>query len=328
MKILSRNKLYDDYYSIVNKRNILRNRKIVKKILLGKCKKMMIILGPCSIRSFKETKDFFLKVNNIRKKFKDMFFLARIYLEKPRTISGWKGMIYDPLLNESFKINLGIKKSLNILKFLNEIKFPVVTEFLSNIIVEYIKKYITIGTIGARNYESQIHREFCSNLKMPIGIKNGTHGDVMGAINSIISISKKHKYIRNNFKNELEYKISKGNKDGFLILRGGINKPNYYKKKISEYLNILKNINISRGIVIDCSHDNSKKISTNQIKVLKNVCKQRKKNKKIVGVIIEMDIKKGKQEIKKKLKYGISITDNCISINKLKKCLNIIRKYS
>ncbi|WDR79479.1 3-deoxy-7-phosphoheptulonate synthase [Candidatus Vidania fulgoroideae] len=328
MKILSRNKLYNTYYSTINKRNILKNRKIVKKILLGKCKKMMVILGPCSVRTYKEIKDFFLKVNKIKKKFKNIFFLARIYLEKPRTISGWKGIIYDPLLNESFKINLGIKKSLKILKFLNEIKFPVVTEFLNNIIVEYIKKYVTIGTIGARNYESQIHREFCSNLKMPVGIKNGTCGDIIGAINSILSISKKHKYIKNNIKNELEYKISRGNENGFLILRGGINKTNYDKKKISKYLNKLKNVNIKKGIVIDCSHDNSKKKSKNQIKVLKNVCKQRKKNKKIVGVFLEMDIKKGKQEVKKKLKYGVSITDDCVSIKKLKKFLKIIKKYS
>ncbi|MGX7589213.1 3-deoxy-7-phosphoheptulonate synthase [Candidatus Vidania fulgoroideorum] len=323
MKILYRKKLYNKYYSKINKKNIIKNRKILKNIIFGKSNKFIVILGPCSLYSIKETKEFFTKIKKIVKKFKNIFFLARIYLEKPRTIFGWKGLIYDPLLNESNKINLGIIKSLKILKFLNKIKFPVVTEFLNSFIVDYIKKYVTMGTIGARNYESQTHREFLSNLNMPVGIKNGTCGDINGSLNTILSISKKHSFIKLNSEGNLIYKSSKGNKNGFLILRGG-KKPNYFKYKINNYLKKIKEMNIKTGLIIDCSHDNSSKKSKNQFKVLKKICSQIKNNNKIVGLMLEVNINRGKQDINKNLKYGVSVTDECISIREFKKCIKYL----
>ncbi|MGX7589057.1 3-deoxy-7-phosphoheptulonate synthase [Candidatus Vidania fulgoroideorum] len=325
MKIINRKSLYSKYYSKINKKNIQNSRKIINKIILGKCKKFIVIFGPCSIHSISEAKKFFLSVKKFSKNYKNIFFVARVYLEKPRTITGWKGMLYDPLLNESYKTNLGILKSLSILKFVSNINFPIATEFLNNIIVDYIKKFISIGTIGARNYESQIHREFCSDLDVPLGVKNGTSGDIIGAINSIISISKKHNYLKLDKNGKVKSTLSRGNNRGFLILRGG-KKTNYKKKKINKYLKTLNNNLIKTGILIDCSHGNSKKKYSNQFKVVKNVCKQVKENRKIVGILLEVNTKSGNQEIKNKLLKGVSVTDECISVKGFKKCLKVINE--
>ncbi|MGX7576656.1 3-deoxy-7-phosphoheptulonate synthase [Candidatus Vidania fulgoroideorum] len=333
MKILSINELYYNYYKGTNYKKIKQHRKDIKNIIFGKSKRFIVIIGPCSVYSIKDTIYLYNRINLMKKKFPKMFFVARIYLEKPRTIIGWKGIIYDPLLNGSCKINLGIKKSLTILKKINKINLPIATEFLSNVFYKYIKDFISLGTLGARNYQSQIHREFCSDINLPIGVKNGTCGDVNGSLNTIDAISKKQKIITINKKNNIISKNSKGNKNCFLILRGGEKKTNYKKRTVREIIKKMKLRKkkdiVNNGIIIDVSHANSKKLYFRQKKVIDSISKQIKENKRIKGIMMEVNIKKGNQEIKrgKKIKRGVSVTDGCISLKEAYICLKKLNKY-
>ncbi|MGX7582972.1 3-deoxy-7-phosphoheptulonate synthase [Candidatus Vidania fulgoroideorum] len=318
MKIKNRNK-FIKYFN--KSKYVKKNRKELIEIIKGNNNKFIVVLGPCSISSLKYSKIYFKEIIDLQKKYKKKIkIVLRVYLEKPRTIIGWKGYIYDPDLDQSYNINKGIKKSLKLLSFLNSKKIALSTEFLSNILFNYTKYFMSIGTIGARNYESQIHREFCSDLNFPIGYKNGTSGDIEGSLNSIISISKSHFYINFN-----KIKKTKGNKNGFLILRGGKNGPNIQEENIKYTFESIKKTNIETGILIDASHDNSGKTVLGQKKSIEKIIQLRKKYKKIIGVMIESYIKEGNIDFNyAKKDKETSITDKCISLVDTKKILNFI----
>ncbi|WP_458659067.1 3-deoxy-7-phosphoheptulonate synthase [Candidatus Vidania fulgoroideorum] len=291
-------------------KQIILNRNILKKILTGNKNNLIVVIGPCSIHSYKSFYKYLKLLKKNKKFFRNLFIVMRVYLEKPRTIVGWKGYIYDPDLNYSYKYKLGIKKSIKMLKIAAKCKIPVATEFINPLITEIIKKYISIGSIGARTTESQLHRELSSGLNFPIGYKNNTEGNVMPAINSIISSMEGT--ICSNMSKRKFFKTD-GNKYCFLIHRGGL-KPNYQEKYIINSIKILKKNKIKTGIMIDVSHGNSRKIFKNQLNVSYYLKSKIPIINKIIGVMIESHISEGSQSIdKNKIKYNLSITDSCIS---------------
>ncbi|MGX7586218.1 3-deoxy-7-phosphoheptulonate synthase [Candidatus Vidania fulgoroideorum] len=296
-------------------------KKIIKSIIKGNSRKKILIIGPCSIHSFRSYLFYSRKIKSL--KFKNIIIVMRVYLEKPRTTIGWKGIIYDPDKNGTYNINKGINKAIKILKNSKKNKINVACELLNPNIFGYIKKYIDILTIGARNNEGQIYREVASSLKIPVGFKNNVNGEIEGSINSIISCKYPTLYSINN-KKKINWKISKGNKKGFLILRGGI-KPNYNYKYVKKYIKIINKNKIKTGVIIDTSHSNSNKIFKRQIKISYYIL-----NKimiylnRVIGIMIESHIYEGNQIISKNISHKKSITDTCISWFDTKK---IIKKY-
>ncbi|MGX7577065.1 3-deoxy-7-phosphoheptulonate synthase [Candidatus Vidania fulgoroideorum] len=302
-----------------NIKSIKNHVKEIKEIINLKKRKFLIIIGPCSINSIISAKIFFKKIKNFTKKYnKYIKIITRVYVEKPRSVIGWKGLIYEPKFR--FNLNLGIKKTLQLMKYINKKNMAISTEIVNNLLYNYYKRFISIAVIGARNYESQIHREFCSSLNFPIGFKNGTSGDIQGALNSIISCSKKQNIITINSKNKLIFKKSNGNKNGFLIIRGGNNGENYKFNKFIKIKNIYKNFN--KGIIIDASHGNSNKSSFQQKKVVEYICKNMIFDPIIVGIMLESYIFEKNQE-DNKIK-GLSVTDQCMSMKNSIYCIKLI----
>ncbi|MGX7582691.1 3-deoxy-7-phosphoheptulonate synthase [Candidatus Vidania fulgoroideorum] len=305
-------------------RLIYLKRKEIINILHGNLNKLIVIVGPCSIHSYKGIKKYTRKLANITHKYKNLHICVRAYFEKPRTITGWKGLIYDPDINTSYNINKGITKTLKILKMITSKKLSIATEFLNTLLAKYIKPYITLGTIGARNCESQLHRELASAINIPMGFKNDTHGRVTGAINSLIACTHNNNYIYINSKGIVTRQRNTTNKNCFLILRGGTNKPNYKQPAINKTITKLKTHNLKQGLVIDASHDNSAKNPTNQIRNIKCIAAQLQTNTKICGVMIESYIYKGRQNITNNINPYLSITDECLDFKNTKLLLSIL----
>ncbi|MGX7576933.1 3-deoxy-7-phosphoheptulonate synthase [Candidatus Vidania fulgoroideorum] len=295
----------------------------IKKIIFGNKRKIITIIGPCSFHNYISFNKYSKMIIKKIKFFRNILIILRVYLEKPRTINGWKGFIYDPDINYSYDIKKGIRLSKKILSKLYK-KIYLCTEILNPYIYNIIKKYISIGTIGARTAESQIHREISSENKMIFGFKNRSDGNFLCSINSLISSSYKNPLIYN--KKKIFFKVTKGNNNCFIILRGGL-KPNYKKKNIKKINKIIKKNKIKTGIMIDISHDNSKKNFKNQ----KNVFKYLKKKliirfKNIIGIMLESNVSEGSEYNKYFNKYK-SITDSCISLLETFKILFSINKF-
>ncbi|MGX7576507.1 3-deoxy-7-phosphoheptulonate synthase [Candidatus Vidania fulgoroideorum] len=302
----------------------MKTKNNIKNIILGNSKKKIIITGPCSIHSYRSYLKYSKKILKIKKKLINLKLLMRIYLEKPRTINGWKGIIYDPEINNTFKIKKGLKKSLKILRNAKKNKIRVACEIINTNLFGYTKKYIDIVTIGARNNECQIYREISSSLNKPVGFKNNLNGEVEGSINSIISAKSPSIYSINK-KKKINWKISKGNKNCFLIIRGG-KKPNYFSNNLKKFIKILLKNKINTGIIIDINHGNSNKVFKKQINISNYIIKKILPYfNRFIGIMIESHLKSGSQIINKKIKYNISITDPCLSWKDTKK---IIFKYN
>ncbi|QJC32625.1 3-deoxy-7-phosphoheptulonate synthase [Enterobacteriaceae endosymbiont of Donacia dentata] len=311
------------------KKQVLISRKIISNIISGKDHRLLIICGPCSIHNIKEAIEYgnfltkiFLKISH------SIYLVMRVYFEKPRTILGWKGLINDPYMNNSFDINKGLYLARKLLIKLVNMNISLATEILDPNTSKYLEDLISWVAIGARTVESQTHREIASSLKIPIGFKNNTDGNIFSAINAVQASSQKHHFVGINNNGKICIINSMGNKNCHIILRGGVT-PNYYKNNIKEYeKNILK-LGLKPRIMIDCSHSNSNKDFEKQILVIKSIISQIKEgNNSIIGIMIESYIKEGNQilDIKnpKKLKYGISITDGCINLQMTKDILFLI----
>lgn len=303
-----------------------KSRTSVRNILSGKDQRMVFIVGPCSIHNVEEAKDYATKLLSLAKRVQDKFFIImRVYFEKPRTTVGWKGLINDPDINESFNVNKGLRMARELLLAINKMGLPCGCEFLDTITPQYISDLITWGAIGARTVESQTHRQLVSGMSMPIGFKNATSGNIQVAKEAILSASMPHCFMGITENAKPAIFTTKGNKDTHIILRGGNDGPNYYE-------HIVDSINEQR-VMIDCSHGNSLKNYKNQHKVFKDVMRQRVEynNKNIIGMMIESNINEGKQALTstcENLKYGISVTDSCISIEETYKLLEEAYKYN
>ena len=293
------------------------SRSSLTNILQGKDKRIFLVVGPCSMHDPIAGLDYAKRLKNLSDEVnQNIFIIMRVYFEKPRTITGWKGYINDPLLDESFRIDLGLEKSREFLLSLCEMGLPIGTEALSPLTYKYYEDLITWAAIGARTTESQIHREMASAISSPIGFKNSTNGDVKTAINAILFASKPHSYLGLNSEGFISVERTDGNKFGHLILRGSDMAPNYYKENVDLCEKAMVNANLKPSIVVDCSHGNSQKDPVKQISVMTDVIQQVLNGRKsIVGLMLESNIEFGNQEIASdltKMKYGCSITDKCL----------------
>jgi len=298
------------------KSNILTSRKTVEGILLGNDKRLIVIVGPCSIHDIKAAKEYALKLKSLQNEVDEsIFIMMRVYFEKPRTTVGWKGLISDPDMDNSLDVEKGLQQGRELLVWLAEQGIPTATEALNPITPQYLADLISWCAIGARTTESQTHREMSSGLSMPVGFKNGTDGNLTMAINAIKACSSPQSFLGINDKGQISTFKAKGNKTSHIILRGGI-KPNYDRDSVLKCEKLLRDNGLAERIMIDCSHDNSYQDYRNQGNVIDDIKNQiMSENKSIFGIMLESNLFSGKQKIlgnKDEMQYGVSVTDGCI----------------
>ncbi|MDJ0773293.1 MAG: 3-deoxy-7-phosphoheptulonate synthase [Mastigocoleus sp. MO_167.B18] len=308
------------------KETVLKYRQEIRDILDLKDRRKFIVIGPCSIHNTDLAVEYSQRLKNLSDRVKDKILLVmRVYFEKPRTTVGWKGLINDPEMDDSFQIEKGILLARKLLLQIAELGLPAGTEALDPIVPQYISELIAWSAIGARTAESQTHREMSSGLSMPVGFKNGTDGNIQVALNALHSAKNPHHFLGINKQGEVSVVQTKGNDYGHVILRGGNGKPNYDQTSIQLVEEQLKKANISPRLVIDCSHGNSKKNYTLQASVLENIVQQIVDgNTSIVGMMMESNLHEGNQKIPSNLedlKYGVSVTDACIGWEETEKII-------
>jgi len=298
---------------------IIDARLEIKDILEKKSKKFVIVVGPCSIHDVDAAKEYAVKLKKLKNSLSEnSLIIMRAYFEKPRTVIGWKGLINDPDLDGSFKINKGIRVARQLLMDLSEMKIPCGHEFLDLVSPQYISDLISWGAIGARTTESQSHRELASGLSCPVGFKNGTDGSIQIAIDAMNAARNSHSFLSVTKEGKSAIFNTAGNNDCHIILRGGNKKANYSSKDVSESTSTLESNGMKSNIMIDASHANSKKDYKNQSIVVDDVKQQISNGEKnIIGIMLESNLVEGNQKInsREKLKYGQSITDSCIGWN-------------
>ena len=296
---------------------IASGREAVQNILDGKDKRIFVVVGPCSIHDLDAAKDYAKRLKTLADEVGDtLLIIMRVYFEKPRTTTGWKGLINDPYINDSFKIQEGLHIGRQLLMDIADIGLPTATEALDPISPQYLQDLITWSAIGARTTESQTHREMASGLSTAVGFKNGTDGSLSVAINAMQSASSPHRFLGINNEGRVSIITTQGNPYSHVVLRGGDGKPNYDSVSVSLCESELEKAGIVPRIMVDCSHANSNKNHDLQPLVLDNIGNQIiEGNKSICGVMIESHLKAGNQKIPanlEDLEYGVSITDACI----------------
>jgi 3-deoxy-7-phosphoheptulonate synthase len=288
------------------------------KILKGKDDRLLVIVGPCSIHDPETAIEYGKKLKAEAERLKDdLLVIMRVYFEKPRTTVGWKGLINDPHLDDSFDINHGLRIARGLLIELNELGVPAATEFLDTISPQYFADLIAWGAIGARTTESQVHRELASGLSMPVGFKNGTGGSIQLALDAIQSASRPHHFLGVTKQGVSAIVSTTGNDSCHIILRGGKTGPNYDKAHVDEVVTMLTEQGLPPHVMVDCSHGNSMKDFRNQPLVANDLCHQiADGSKAITSVMIESNLVEGNQKLVpdlSKLVRGQSVTDACIS---------------
>jgi 3-deoxy-7-phosphoheptulonate synthase len=297
-------------------KTVFEARLTVEHILDRRDPRLLIVVGPCSVHDPVAAMDYAHRLKRLADELSDsLFIVMRVYFEKPRTTTGWKGMINDPHMDDSFEIEEGLKKARKLLLDIAELGLPAGTEALDPMSPQYLSDLISWSAIGARTTESQTHREMASGLSMPVGFKNGTDGSLHVAINAMLSANQPHSFLGVNQMGQIAVVRTKGNAYGHMILRGGA-KPNYDAASIALAESALAKQKLPGNIVIDCSHANSNKDPSLQPQVLDDVVKQIVAgNKSIMGVMLESNIHAGNQAIPgdlSLLRYGVSVTDGCI----------------
>lgn len=289
-------------------------RKQISNIIQAKDSRLLVIIGPCSIHDPKAAIEYAEHLKAAANQFSDdLYIVMRVYFEKPRTMMGWKGLINDPLLDGSFKVNQGLTMSRKLLIDLNLLGIPAATEFLDTIIPQYLSDLISWSAVGARTVESQIHRALASGLLNPVGFKNNTDGNIKVAIDAIKVASYPHHYLSITKQGVPSVMYTEGNQDGHIILRGSNTSTNYSDQHIQQAALLLQESHLKTRIMIDCSHGNCMRDHQRQLDVIQNISQQLKNNSPyICGVMIESNLKSGKQELNSELTYGQSITDGCI----------------
>jgi 3-deoxy-7-phosphoheptulonate synthase len=305
---------------------VMRGREAVRNILDHKDNRLLVIVGPCSIHDPDRRHGLRPPPEGARGRCLDtLCIVMRVYFEKPRTTTGWKGYINDPDLDDSFHVDQGMKKAREFLLQIAELGLPAGTEALDPISPQYLGDLISWTAIGARTTESQTHREISSGLSTPVGFKNGTNGDVAIAINAIVSASRPHSFLGINGQGHTAIVRTLGNRYGHLVLRGGEGRPNYDTVSVQMAAQALEKAKLPANIIVDCSHANSFKKAELQPLVMSDVVNQiRLGNRSLVGVMVESNLVAGNQPIpedRSQLKYGCSITDACIDWETTEKML-------
>lgn len=294
---------------------IFDTRTAIHNILEGRDDRLLIIIGPCSVHDPVAALEYAQHLLAMRKELRDdLLIVMRVYFEKPRTTVGWKGLINDPFLDDSYQINKGLYIARKLLLDINSLGVPAATEFLDLITPQYIADLISWGAIGARTTESQVHRELASGLSSPVGFKNGTDGTLSIAIDAIRAASQPHNFLSLTKAGHSAIFSTTGNEDCHIILRGG-REPNYDAKSVAIAVNELEAAKLNPKLMIDFSHANSRKQHEKQIEVGHDVANQiAAGDKHIMGVMIESHLKAGRQNVEtgKELVYGQSITDACL----------------
>jgi len=296
---------------------VLSGRDAVEKILLKEDSRLLVIVGPCSIHDEKGAYEYAEKLAKLREEVNEaLFVVMRVYFEKPRTSVGWKGLINDPRLDGTCDIPDGLRKAREILLRINEIGVPAATEFLETITPQYVADLVTWACIGARTAESQTHREMSSGLSMPVGFKNGTDGKLSGAINAILAAKTSQSFLGIDQNGHTCVVKTGGNPWAHIVLRGG-QQPNYDPISIEQARLKLIEKKLLENIMVDCSHGNSMKKFQGQAIVWRNVIDQYiAGNDALIGLMLESNLFEGNQKYSgdlSALKYGVSITDECIS---------------
>ncbi len=305
---------------------VLHGRETIRNILDGKDKRIFVVIGPCSIHDPVAAHEYADRLKVLSDKIKDSIYIVmRVYFEKPRTTVGWKGLINDPDMNDSFNIEKGLRIGRKLLVELNEKGLPCATEALDPNSPQYYQDLISWSAIGARTIESQTHREMSSGLSSPVGFKNGTDGGLTVATNAMQSVKHGHHFLGLNNQGQVSVIRTSGNPYAHVVLRGGNGKPNYDAGSVAEAEAALAKAKVSTKIMIDTSHANSNKDPFLQPLVLKNITEQIiDGNKSIIGIMVESHLKGGRQEIPENLcdlEYGKSVTDGCIDWDTTEKVL-------
>lgn len=298
-------------------RFISQSKKCVRDILEGRDNRTLLIVGPCSIHDLKACKEYAIRLKELSEEVGSSFFMVmRSYFEKPRTTTGWKGLLYDPKLDGSHDIALGLRLCREFLLELAEMELPAATEFLDPITPCYYGDLISWGCIGARTSASQIHRQIASGLDIPIGFKNGTDGNLDVAVNGIHSASLPHTFVGIGDGGQASIVHTKGNPYAHLVLRGGVDGPNYDLKSVENAMDLLDKAGVPSRILIDCSHDNSGKQYERQIPVFKSTIRHIASGRQsIKGILLESHLFAGNQKIPEAhhlLQYAVSLTDPCL----------------
>ena len=311
-------------------KGVFSARQVIKEILYGEDNRLMVLVVPCSIHDTKAALEYANKLLKLKKELDgDLFIVMRVYFEKPRTTVGWKGLINDPYLDESFDIDKGLATARKLLSDLGEVGMPVGVEYLDVLTPQYLSDLISWGAIGARTTESQSHRELASALSCPVGFKNGTSGSLDIAIDAILSANSPHHLLSVNKDGGISHFNSLGNETTHIILRGGKDGTNYSKEQVERTCDRLKRKGLVSKVMVDFSHANSEKQFKNQLKVGADVASQIENgSESIFGVMIESHINEGNQKVGPltSLKYGVSITDSCIGWNDTEELLRALAK--
>ncbi|MEQ9460796.1 MAG: 3-deoxy-7-phosphoheptulonate synthase [Phycisphaeraceae bacterium] len=307
--------------SDASRRTVVESRKTIKAILSGEDHRLLVVIGPCSIHDPAAAMDYAERLLELRAAYADrMVIVMRTYFEKPRTTVGWKGLINDPHLDGTFDMSHGLRIARKLLLDITAMGLPTGTEFLDPFTPQYLDDMVTWAAIGARTTESQTHRQMASGLSMPVGYKNGTDGNLQIAIDAMKSAKAPHHFLGIDDDGRCCVVTTTGNRWGHVILRGGSAEPNYDPKTVTETSKQLKAAGLPDGIMVDCSHANANKKHEQQQTVWNSILEQRQQPTcPILGVMIESNLEEGRQNIPDKLtdlKYGVSVTDECIGWDK------------
>jgi 3-deoxy-7-phosphoheptulonate synthase len=306
------------------------SRQVIENILDRRDHRIFVVVGPCSIHDPAAAMEYARRLKALADELTDtLYIVMRVYFEKPRTTVGWKGLVNDPYLDDSFKIEEGLHIARKLLLDILNLGLPTATEALDPISPQYLQDLISWTAIGARTTESQTHREMASGLSSAVGFKNGTDGGLTVATNALNSVAKPHRFLGINSQGQVSVFTTRGNPYGHIVLRGGTTGPNYDSVHIKLCEDALDKAGVVRNIMVDCSHANSNKQPELQPLVVENVANQiLEGNKSIIGLMIESNLRAGNQAIPAnldELAYGVSVTDGCIDWESTERCLHMMR---
>jgi len=295
-------------------RTVAEGREAVRRVLRQEDARLLVITGPCSVHDAELALDYARRLSALSAQYSDRLLIAmRVYFDKPRTTVGWRGFMNDPEMNGANNLEAGLQRTRKLLLDINELGLPVATEILDPFIPQYLSDLLSWGAIGARTTESQTHRAMVSGLSMPVGFKNSTEGNTQLAVDAIASSSQAHTFLGIDQAGQASVVYTKGNPDCHVILRGGRAGPNYAAPAVAEAGAKLRAAKLTPALIVDCSHHNSGYDHRKQETVWHDVLSQRAAgNGDLVGMMLESNIREGKQAISGTLEYGVSLTDPCV----------------
>lgn len=293
---------------------IAHQRQVIRDILSGKDERLLVIVGPCSLHDRSAALEYGQRLARLARECSDQAVLVmRAYVEKPRTTVGWKGLLHDPHLDGSYDIAAGLSMCRELMIDLASLGLPVATELLTPMTADYLSDVLAWAAVGARTTESQTHRERMSNLSLPVGFKNGTAGEFATAVDAIAAAARPQHYLGLDEQGQPAAIATSGNPDGHLILRGGHNGPNYDADSVTQARQKLAAAGMHQRLIVDCSHDNSGKVASRQVEVMRDLlARHRQGEQALAGVMLESHLQHGKQKLGADLAYGVSITDECL----------------